>query len=264
VPGVHEKHQGQQPAYLGIVGQPSVQAPGQADRLVGHVDSHQGGARRGGVALVEDQVQHPENCLQPAFQVAGGRQGEGNAAVFDRLFRPGDSAGYGLLRPEQGARNLRRAEPSDRPQREGDLRRRRQRWVAAHEQQDERVVGLARTALVCLGRAELNQRPFGDRVFPAAAGLLGTQHVGKPAGGDRDQPCLGAGGQPLSGPLHRGRQERLLRGVLGQVEVAVTPDKRAEDLRRQRAQQVPDLGSAQCRPPFALSLRSPAGARRPA
>src|SRR3712207_7974804 len=41
-------------------------------------------------------------------------------------------------------------------------------------------------------------------------------------------------------PLRRGREQRLLHGVLRVAEVAEAPDGRAEDLRRQLAQQVID------------------------
>ncbi len=43
-------------------------------------------------------------------------------------------------------------------------------------------------------------------------------------------------------PLQRGRNQGLRERVLGRVEMAVTPDHRAEDLRRQMAQQVVELG----------------------
>ena len=43
---------------------------------------------------------------------------------------------------------------------------------------------------------------------------------------------------PLGGPLQRGGQQRFLGGVLAQVEVPVPAYQRAEDLRRQFAQQV--------------------------
>jgi len=40
-------------------------------------------------------------------------------------------------------------------------------------------------------------------------------------------------------PLHRGGQQRLLHGVLAQAEMPVPAHDRAEDLRRELAQQVP-------------------------
>ncbi len=52
----------------------------------------------------------------------------------------------------------------------------------------------------------------------------------------------GFSGTPSRGPLHGRGEQRLLHGVLGGVEVPVAPDERAEDLRRETAQQVLDAG----------------------
>ena len=51
--GVVEQHQGEQPVDLGVVHQGS-QLPGQSDRLGREIDV-------AGVALVEDEVQHPHH-----------------------------------------------------------------------------------------------------------------------------------------------------------------------------------------------------------
>ena len=50
----------------------------------------------------------------------------------------------------------------------------------------------------------------------------------------------GLSGTPSRRPLRGGGEQRLLHRVLGGVEVPVAPDQRAEDLRRQPAQQVLD------------------------
>ncbi len=50
-------------------------------------------------------------------------------------------------------------------------------------------------------------------------------------------------GDALLGPLEGGREQRLLHGVLGEVEAPVPTHERAEDLRRELAQQVLDAGS---------------------
>jgi hypothetical protein len=42
--------------------------------------------------------------------------------------------------------------------------------------------------------------------------------------------------------MRGGREQRLLDGVLGRVEVAIPANERAKDLRRQLAQQVLDRG----------------------
>ena len=47
----------------------------------------------------------------------------------------------------------------------------------------------------------------------------------------------------------RGREEGLLDGVLGRVEVARSAGQRAKDLRRELAQQVLDIGWDVQRPP---------------
>jgi hypothetical protein len=60
----------------------------------------------------------------------------------------------------------------------------------------------------------------------------------------RRQPCAGVARQPICRPALRGRRERLLRGFLGEIEVAEEADQRREDtapllakdlLERQRA-----------------------------
>ena len=181
--------------------------------------------------------------MQPVREFVGGRESERDAAVFDRLLRSGDPTGHGLLGPEQGTGNLGGAKPADRPQRQSDLRGCRQRRVATQEQQNEGVVAVARTTLVHSGRAALGQCPSSDRVFSAATRLLGAQEVGEPARCDGDEPTPGVVGHPFSRPLQRSRSQRLLGGILRQVEVAVAADHRAEDLRRQAAQQVLDLGA---------------------
>jgi hypothetical protein len=97
VAGVDEEHQGQQGGHLAVIGPGRVERPSEANRLLGQVDPDQGRSCRAGVTLVEDQVQDPEDSVQPAFEFVGGGEGEGDAAVFDRLLGPGDPAGHGLL-----------------------------------------------------------------------------------------------------------------------------------------------------------------------
>lgn len=62
-------------------------------------------------------------------------------------------------------------------------------------------------------------------------------------GGDADEPAARVVRHPLLRPLAGGRQQGLLHGVLGGVEVAVAADEGAEDLRRVAAQQVLDRGA---------------------
>ena len=85
--------------------------------------------------------------------------------------------------------------------------------------------------------------PAGPPRPPGAAGPARCA-AGRSAGGTAtviSQP-RGLSGTPVGRPLRRGGQQRLLHRVLGGVEVPVPADQRAEDLRRQLAQQVLDVG----------------------
>ncbi len=107
--------------------------------------------------------------------------------------------------------------------------------MAAHEQQDQRVVGVARS----LGGVSLllRQLPPRNGVLTAPPSLLTAQQVGQPASCDRDQPVLRVVRQTLIRPLRRRREHGLLYGVFGSVEVTVAAYHRAKNLRRQLAQQ---------------------------
>ncbi len=116
--------------------------------------------------------------------------------------------------------------------------------VTAHEQQDERVVGLRCATVSAAGASHcVGQGPPGDGVLTALASLLAAQQVGQPARGDGDQPTARVVRDAVLRPLRGGREERLLHRVLGGVEVPVAAHHRAEDLRRQPAQQVLDVVS---------------------
>jgi len=55
---------------------------------------------------------------------------------------------------------------------------------------------------------------------------------------DDHEPAVRVVGHPVDRPLCRGREQRLLHGVLGVREVARAADEHGEDLRREAAQQV--------------------------
>jgi hypothetical protein len=107
--------------------------------------------------------------------------------------------------------------------------------MAAHEQQDQRVVGVTCT----LGgvRLQLRQLSPSDGVLTTSASVLTAQQVGQPTSCDRDQPALRVVRQTLTRPLRRCCEHGLLHGVFGSVEVTVASHHRAKNLRRQLAQQ---------------------------
>src|SRR5262249_9586791 len=103
----------------------------------------------------------------------------------------------------------------------------------------ERVVFVRRAALAGR-RCELlvaRRLRYHDG-FAAPPGELGAQVIGHAPGGDLDQPAARVLWHPFPRPLHRGGEERFLHGVLLGGEVAEAPPDRAENLRREIAQQV--------------------------
>ena len=82
----------------------------------------------------------------------------------------------------------------------------------------------------------------GGLLTPPAC-LFAAHLVGQPARSNRYQPALRILGDTLRRPLDGGGEQRFLHRVLSQVEIAVTPDERAENPRRELAQQVLDSAS---------------------
>jgi len=110
---------------LGVVDQPS-QLPGQSDRLGGEIDV-------AGIALVEDEVEHPHH--------RGHVTGTIDTGLTDDALGAADALRHGRLGHEVGARDLARREPPDGSQRQRDRRRRRQVGVRAQEVEAQGVVG---------------------------------------------------------------------------------------------------------------------------
>ena len=100
------------------------------------------GRRR--VALVEDQVEHVQYGAHPLVPLGLRRHLERTACLLDAPLRPADPLRHGCLRHQERGRDLRSGETTDRPQRQCDLRRRRQRRMATEEQQSQGVVATTR------------------------------------------------------------------------------------------------------------------------
>jgi hypothetical protein len=237
---VGEQHQREEPGHLAVLREQAVHDPGQPDRLGRQLGALQVRAGRAGVPLVENQVEDVQDRREPCRALLGRGHAERDAAVLDGLFGPADPPGHGRLRHQERAGHLHCGQTADRAQGERDLRGRRQRRVAAHEQQDERVVGIGRPAVGGGRQPLVGQHPPGHRLLAALPGLLAAQQVGQPARGDGDEPGAGVLRNTVR-PLCRRGDQRLLHGVLGGAEVPVPAHHRAEDLRRQPAQQALDL-----------------------
>src|SRR5712691_9501142 len=106
--------------------------------------------------------------------------------------------------------------------------------MAAQEQDRERVI-LRRDLLGW-------QLQSGRGFLPTAPRALAAPDVDQAARRERRKQRSGIVGPTCLRPLERGREQGLLHGVLAGVELPVPPHQGREDLRRQLAQQVLDLG----------------------
>ena len=176
----------------------------QPDRLGGEIDV-------AGIALVEDEVQHPHHRAHVAGTIDTGPTDDALGAA--------DALGHGLFGHEVCPGDLACGEAAYGSEGQGDGRRRRQFGVRAEEVEAQRVVGARDRA----------GRRFGvDADFPAAARCVRACHVEEGSPSDRDEPARGVAGR-LVPPRRQRPDERLLYGVLGRREVCTATDEDAQD-----------------------------------
>ena len=217
--GLGEQHQREQPGHLTIVGQQGTDQAGEPDRLGGQLLTDRGGVGPGRqVALVEDEVQHGEYAGDPYRQLRRGRHPVRDARRLDLGFRAGDPALHGGLPHQERAGDLRHGQAADQAQRERHAGLRRERRVAAGEDQFESLVvdGAGRPGQV-FGVQQVSLPLL------VAALVLASDAVDGLAVGGGGQPGAGVGRYAVDGPPLHGAGERLGRRLLGDVEVAEAP-----------------------------------------
>ena len=202
-PGVVQQHQGEQAVGLRVRPERRELA-GQPDRLRGQVHV-------AGVALVEDQVEHPTDGVEVPRPV--------ERLPRHGALRPADPLRHRRLGHEVGRSDLARGQARHRAEREGDGGGGRQCRVGAEEEDPQRVVGVLGGPDAGLGV---------DRDLAPPAGGLGPYDVEEPPPRDRHQPALRvARGARLGEGAHR-LDQGFLDGVLGRREVGSTTDENAD------------------------------------
>jgi hypothetical protein len=178
-----------------VIRQPAVDLARQADRLGAQLDAGhvRAGARH--VALVEDEVEHVEDDGQ---RLGRGRR-EPRARGADRRLRPADALRHRALRNQERTRDLCGGQAADGAQRQRDLRGGRQRFVAAHEEELQRVVLVGRLARRRLARQAL---------LAAAPCTLAAQLVDQPPVRGGEEPAARIGRHAVARPLQRRVEER--------------------------------------------------------
>ena len=181
------------------------QLPGEPDRLGCEIDV-------AGIALVEDEVQHPHDRPGVAQSI--------EPSVCDRPLGATDPLRHRALGHEVGLRDLARGEPAHRPEGQRHRGGRRQLRVRAEEVEVQCVVcARHRTG-----------RWFGvEAGLPVAAGRVRPSQVDERSPRHRDQPALGIGRRCLV-PCRVRPDERFLDRVLGRREVGAATDEDAQDL----------------------------------
>ena len=202
---------------LGLVGHQLGERAAEPQRLLGQLVA-------AGVALVEDQVDDGEHRGEAVGQQVIGRHAERDAGGLDLLLRAHEALRHRRLGDEERARDLGRGQPAERAQRERDLRVGRERGVAAREDELEPLVREGRVVHRVLHR-------LGDLEQPRLLGVgaFAAEAVDGAVARRRHQPGAGARGHALARPALRRDRERLLRGLLGEVEVAEEADEGRED-----------------------------------
>ncbi len=87
-----QQHQGQQPHQLRIGQQLKQQTP-ETDSLGAEVGTGQLAAAGGGIAFIENQVDHPHHVIQPSRQLFACGYSVGNARVANLLLGADDALG---------------------------------------------------------------------------------------------------------------------------------------------------------------------------
>src|SRR3984893_12118157 len=237
-----EQHQREQPLDLRFVGHQLGQQPSEADGLAAEVLSDQSVARARRVALVEDQVNDGQHGATAAREVGLAGDPVRDPRVANFSLGADEALGHGRFRYQEGARDLSRGQPAEQPERERNLNVRRERGVAAGEDQAELIV--AHSAL--LRRLAAGVQPRG-RAVPSPAGPLAPEALARAVASGGNDPSRRAGRQ--SGrrpPLHRCR-ERVLDGLLGNVDVAEDPNKDGDGSTVLLAEYMFNLGGCEAR-----------------
>ena len=228
---VLQEKERRQPHDLGLRREEPQQEPREADRLFAERRTCVGLAGSGGVALVEDEVDHRRDDAQPLGPLHGARHLERHVVLRDAALRPGDALFHGALADQEGAGDLLHVEAADDAQGEGDLLGRGQTRVAADEEEAQDVVAV-------LGRVEA----LGERRLPVVEvgedllrrqGLLlrpAPHRIDRDVAPDEDEPGERVPRRPLVGPRLQRFEAGLLERLLGRVEVAEIPQQRAHGL----------------------------------
>ena len=236
-PGIGNQDQCQQPANLAFVRHQVDQDRAQLDRPIHEIGSYQDVSSGRRVTRSEDEMHRSQHGVETLGQLMGDRHAVGDPRTRDLLLRPSDPSRHGRLANQERMGDLLGGQAADQPQRQRDLRLPRQCRVTAGEDEAKAVVGY----VIHLGELRF-RRERSDMFTPRAQRTAGLYQQGNPGpkgsgaavGVQRLAP--GRGGQPrarvawdaVAPPCLEGADIRILRTLLGQVDVAGHAHRRRE------------------------------------
>ncbi len=159
-----QQQQRRQAHDFGLALEQPQQQPRQTDRLFAQGRADLGGIAAGGIAFVEDQIDHRCDRHQPLGAFHRARGFERHLCFGHARFRTGDALLHRGFADQEGARDLFDGEAGDDAQRQRDLLCRRQVRMTADEQQAKNVVAVVR-AVEPFGQRILGVIEIGDRLL---------------------------------------------------------------------------------------------------
>ena len=238
----HERKQSQD---FGFVGHQAGQDACEPDGFGTELLADERFSRGRFVALIEDEIDHPQDRVEALWQQVVRRDAVGDPGVADLALRPNEPLRERRLGQEESPSDFGRREAAERSQRQRHLRLHCQRRVAARENEAKPIVGdgthLLRPSFragalgLQLGQLREEGLLFGEPLGPSNAidGLV-------PRG--RRDPGARVVGHAAQRPLLKGDDERFLDGLFSQVEVAEDADERRDRPPRLVAEQAVDNG----------------------
>ena len=116
-----KQHQREQRHHLWLARHQPIQKPSQFDRRLRQLVTYQDIARSGEVALIEDEIDHHESCIETTGELALRRNPKWNTSVSDLRLGPDQPLGHGLLGDEKRISDLTGGQPTQGSQSERHL-----------------------------------------------------------------------------------------------------------------------------------------------
>ena len=238
-----QQQQRRQAHDLGLALEQPQQQPRQPDRLLAQRRADLGGIAAGGIALVENQIDHRGDGGEPLGALHRARGLERHVGVRDPRLGAGDALLHRRFADQERARDLLYGQTRDDAQRQRDLLGRRQIGMAADEQQPQNIVAIMR-AVEPFGQRLLGIVEIGDRLVLGQRLLLAAAPdiVDRDIAPDHDQPGRRIARRAVLRPAFQRAQAGVLECFLGGVEIAEIAQQRADRLGTRRGQRGIDPG----------------------